>query len=142
MARTQLRSGISRRNDDAQGIEHREFASIVYGRDNSYGWDIEYATVDRIARADLQQFYRRYFFPKNTMLAVRGDFDAAQMKAKIEKLFADWTVEQPPVPPFPKVEAKPAPGTYLAAKADVTQTFFSWATWAAKSAIRTTPLWK
>ena len=125
LARTQLRSGISRRNDDAQGIEHREFASIVYGRDNSYGWDIEYATLDRIARADLQQFYRRYFFPKNTLLAVRGDFDAAQMKAKIEKLFADWTVEQPPVPPFPKVEAKPAPGTYLAAKTDVTQTFFA-----------------
>jgi hypothetical protein len=34
-------------------------------------------------------------------------------------------VEQPPVPPFPKVEGKPAPGTYLAAKTDVTQTFFA-----------------
>ena len=104
--------------------QHREFADIVYGRDTPYGWEIEYATVDRIARADLQAFYRRYFFPNNVMLAVRGDFDTAEMKAEIEKLFADWTVEQPPVPPFPKVEAKPAPGMYLAAKTDVTQTFF------------------
>jgi len=125
LARTQLRSTISRRNDDAHGIEGREFANLVYGKDSPYGWDLEYATLDRIARADLQQFHSRYFFPKNVMLAVRGDFDTAQMKARIEKLFADWTAEQPPVPAFPKVEAKPAPGVYLAAKKDVTQTFFA-----------------
>jgi len=125
LARTQLRSSISRRNDDAHAIQHREFGDIVYGQDSPYGWDIEYATIDRIARADLQAFQRRYFFPKNVMLAVRGDFDTVQMKARIEKLFADWTVEQPPVPAFPKVEAKPTPGVYLAAKTDVTQTFFS-----------------
>src|SRR6185369_16387265 len=33
--------------------------------------------------------------------------------------------EQPPVPAFPPVTAKPAPGVFLAEKADVTQTFFS-----------------
>ena len=59
------------------------------------------------------------------MLAVHGDFSAPEMKAKLEKLFADWTYRQPPVPPFPEVTAKAAPGIYLAAKDDVTQTFFS-----------------
>jgi len=54
-----------------------------------------------------------------------GDFDTTAMKAKIEKLFADWTVQQPPVPEFPKVGGKPAPGAFLAVKKDVTQTFFS-----------------
>ncbi len=47
------------------------------------------------------------------------------MKDKLEKLFADWKVEQPPVPAFPAVTAKPAPGVYLAEKPDVTQTFFA-----------------
>jgi predicted Zn-dependent peptidase len=125
LARTQLRSSIARRNDDAREIEQREFDDIVYGPDSPYGWQMEYATIDRIARSDLQAFHQRYFFPKNVMLAVRGDFDTAQMKAQIEKLFADWTFEQRPVRAFPKVEAKPAPGVYLAAKTDVTQTFFS-----------------
>ena len=125
LARTQLRGGIARRNDDARGMAEREFAGIVYGKDTPYGWDMEYATVDRITRADLQDFYKRYFFPANIMLGVWGDFDTAEMKAKIEKLFSDWTVEQPPVPEFPKVGGKPAPGTYLAVKKDVTQTFFS-----------------
>ena len=33
--------------------------------------------------------------------------------------------KQAPVPPFPPVTAKPAPGVYLAAKQDVTQTSFA-----------------
>jgi len=125
LARTQLRSSISRRNDNAAGIAGREFTDTVYGRNTPYGWRLEYATVDRITRADLQAFHQRYFFPANVLLAVWGDFDTAQMRAHLEKLFAGWTVKQPPVPPFPKVEAKPAPGVFLAAKNDVTQTFFA-----------------
>ena len=125
LIKTQLRSSIARRNDDAHGIAEREFSDIVYGRDTPYGWRTEYATIDRITRADLQSFYQRYFFPANVMLAIRGDFDAAAMKAKVEELFAGWTVKQPPVPAFPTVTAKPQPGTYLAVKEDVTQTFFA-----------------
>jgi zinc protease len=124
LARTQLRGGIARRNDDARGVAEREFAGIVYGKDTPYGWDMEYATVDRITRGDLQDFYKRYFFPANIMLGVWGDFDTAGMKAKIEKLFSDWTVQQPPVPEFPNAGGKPAPGAYVAVKKDVTQTFF------------------
>ncbi|HZT29339.1 MAG TPA: pitrilysin family protein [Bryobacteraceae bacterium] len=124
LAKTQLRSSIARRNDDEHGIAQREFANIVYGRSTPYGWQIEYATVNRIQREDLLGFYRRYFFPANTMLAIRGDFSTAQMKARIEKLFADWTVEQPKVPAFPAVQRESAAGVYLASKNDVTQTAF------------------
>jgi zinc protease len=125
LAKSQLHSSIARRNDDPHSILGREYASILYGRDNPYGWDDTHAAIDRITRADLQNFYKRYFFPKNVMLAVWGDFDSAQMKAQVEKLFADWTVEQPPVPEFPKVTQRNAAGTYLAEKRDVAQTFFS-----------------
>ena len=125
LARTELRGGIARRNDDARGVAEREFADIVYGKDSPYGWQVEYATANRITRADLQDFYKRYFFPANIALGVWGDFDTAGMKGKIEKLFSDFAVEQPPVPEFPKVGGSPAPGAYLAVKKDVTQTFFS-----------------
>lgn len=125
LAKVQLRGGIARRNDDAQDLSQREFSNIVYGNDTPYGWQEEYSTVARIARTDLQDFHRRYFFPKNVLLAVWGDFDTAEMKSKLERLFADWTVEQPAVPPFPKVRTKTDPGVYLAVKKDVTQTFFA-----------------
>src|SRR5207253_6153909 len=36
-----------------------------------------------------------------------------------------WKYTQPPVPSFPKVQAVAAPGVYVAAKTDVTQTFFN-----------------
>lgn len=125
LAKGQIRSAISRRNDEARSISEREFADIVYGRDTPYGWEMQYATVDRITRGDLLDFYKRYFFPKNVILAVWGDFNSAEMKTKLQKLFADWTVEQPPVPAFPKVTAQSQPGTFLASKKDVEQTFFT-----------------
>ena len=125
LAKTELRSGISRRNDDPHGIVEREFANTVYGRNTPYGWQLEYATVDRITRDNVAGFYQRYFFPANVMLAIIGDFSAADMKTKLEKVFAGWTVKQPPVPPFPPVDAKPERGIFLATKTDVDQTFFS-----------------
>lgn len=122
LIKTQLRSGIARRNDDAHGISQREFDSLIYGPHTPYGWQIEYATLDNIKRDDVVQFYKRYYFPANTMLAVQGDFSAPEMKAKLEKLFGSWNAQQPPVPPFPAVSSNPKPGIYVATKTDVTQT--------------------
>lgn len=124
LARTGMSGGIARRNDEPHSLAEREFTNTVYGKNTPYGWDEEYDTINRVTRGDLVNFYTRYFFPANTMLAVWGDFSAPEMKARLEKLFADWTVEQPPVPAFPPVSAKAAAGTYLASKSDVTQTFF------------------
>lgn len=123
LAKSQIRSGISRRNDDAQSIAGRELQQILYGKNTPYGWDLEYEHVDRIQREDLVAFYKRYFFPANVMLAIQGDFSAPEMQAKLQQLFADWTYAQPAVPAFPEVSAKPSPGIYLAVKEDVTQSF-------------------
>ena len=125
LEKSQTRSGISRRNDDAASVASREFTNIAYGRDTPYGWQLEYATVNRIARDDLVSFYRSYYFPANILLAVWGDFDTAQMKARLDKLFGGWNYQQPPVPPFPQVKKAAAPGAYVADKSDVTQTFLT-----------------
>jgi hypothetical protein len=82
--------------------------------------------VDRITRNDVRAFYTRYFFPANTTLGVWGDFDAAQMKAAIEKEFGDWTIAAQPAPVFPKWTETPSAGLYLAEKKDAsTQTYFA-----------------
>ncbi|HEY3840347.1 MAG TPA: insulinase family protein, partial [Bryobacteraceae bacterium] len=69
-------------------------------------------------------FYQRYFFPANTILALTGDFNAAEMHAKLEKLFSDWTVKRDAVPSFPAVDKVSHPGVFLAVKTNVTQTNF------------------
>ncbi len=124
LAKNELRSGISRRNDDAGSIASREFANIVYGRNTPYGWMMNYEDIDRIHRDDLVAFYKRYFFPGNIMLAVYGDFSTPEMRATLEKAFGGWTYTQPAAPPFPAVAEKPHPGVFLATKKDVNQTSF------------------
>ena len=124
LAKSEMRSGIARRNDDAHGVADREFADIVYGKDSPYGWQIEYATLDRIDRAGVMGFYKRYFFPSNMLMAVWGDFSTPDMEARLTSLFANWNYQQPVVPPFPPVRDKAKPGIYVAQKDDVTQTFF------------------
>ena len=118
----QARGAIARRNDDASGIASREFRNLIYGGDTPYGWRIEYEHLDAITREDLLAFYRRYVFPANLKLALYGDFSSEEMKAKVEKVFAGWTTEQPPVPAFPAVERRPKGGVFVVEKSDVNQT--------------------
>ncbi len=123
LAKTQIKSAISRRNDDPEGIAQRAFLRLIYGTDTPYGGEEEYDTINAIKRADVTDFYKRYFFPSNIILSVYGDFDSARLKERLETLLGSWQASEPKVPPFPKVDAQPAPGVYFVSKKDVTQTF-------------------
>jgi zinc protease len=120
-ARAQLHAIVAHRNDAPGAVGAREFISAVYGKDNSYGWQLEHTGLDRIHRADVQAFYRRYFFPANVILGISGDFDSAAMKASLEKLFGSWNAKQPAVPEFPKLGEAPAGAVYFAEKQNMTQ---------------------
>lgn len=103
-AKSQQRSAISRRNDNARQIASREFDKLVYGEDSPYSRTPEYYTVDRIQRQDLVDFHDTYFHPNNVILSVWGDFDADAMEDRIREQFADWTAPEdfePPTPPEP-----------------------------------------
>lgn len=104
LAKVQIRSGISRRNDDVGGIANREFDKLIYGADSPYARHEEYATIDAIDREDLVAFHKQYFHPNNVALAVWGDFKWKDMKKKIEQALGDWPRgEAAPVQP-PQVD--------------------------------------
>ncbi len=124
-AKAELRTAIAHRNDDARRIAAREFGAMLYGKTTPYGRREEYSTVDRVTRGDLLAFHRRYFYPKNILLAVWGDFDAAAMRSSIEKLFADWTVEGSGPPAFPNVGESAGAVVYQATKRDAGRTYFA-----------------
>lgn len=124
VAKNQLRSVIARRNDQPSSIASREFNRLLYGPQTPWGRQMEYETLERITRDDLIAFHRRYYFPKNILLAIHGDFSPAAMRGELEKLFADWQAQQEPVGPLPAVTHRAQPGVYLAEKNDVNQTFF------------------
>ena len=125
LLKMQYRSAIGRRYDDAGEVNNAEFSDTVYGKDTPFGRSIEYETLDRIQREDLIAFHKRYYFPANVRLAIQGDFDKAAMRARLEQIFANWTVQQQPVPEFPKVTHVAKPGIYVGDKKEVNQTSFS-----------------
>jgi len=126
MAKAQIRQAISHRNDVARTLAHREFTSLIYGKDTPYGWQPEYATLDPIRRADVRGFHQHYFSPSNTTLGIWGDFNSETMKAELEKVFGDWKAAQPAAPvDFGKVRTAPAPGVFLAERKDTQPSSFS-----------------
>ena len=120
LAKRQMDTAISRRNDDASSIARREAMMLGYGKDSPYARIPEYATVAAVTRDDLVNWHEKYVHPNNIILGIAGDFDPAAMEAKLRATFASWQRG----PELPKVEAKidPAkPGVYFVAKNDVNQ---------------------
>jgi zinc protease len=125
LMKVRMRNAIAHRNDNPAAILRREFVSTVFGKDSPYGAQVEYFNVDRINRRDLVEFHKRYFFPGNVIVALSGDFVAAEMKIRMEAFFDDWKSDQPPVPAFPEAGNAIAPGKFLAVKKDATHSFFA-----------------
>ena len=120
LRKQQMLQEMKQRNDDSSSIEEREAEFLAYGEDF---WANRYPTkdsVDSITREDLQHFHQAWFQPENFVLAVSGDFDRAQMLAKLEKLFSDWPFKGQKPPPIPTNTHFAAPGAYLVDK-DVNQ---------------------
>jgi len=110
LAKTKLRSEISRRNDEVMGLARREFIKLIYGADSPYARQIEYDDVDNLTREDLFSFYSKYFRPDETLISVVGDFNSIEMKAIFERELGDWTNATPkPQYPLPKIpDMKPS----------------------------------
>jgi predicted Zn-dependent peptidase len=103
LAKIREKTAISRRNDEVGQITYREFQKLIYGKDSPYARHPEYATIEAITRQDIVDFYNKYFFPNNTIMAVWGDFGPKDMVAKIKKALGKWKAAKVEVPAPPEV---------------------------------------
>jgi zinc protease len=53
-------------------------------RNNTMGWESDLRGIDH---GDLVSFYRRYYGPRNAVLAIAGDFDPARIEAQVREIF-------------------------------------------------------
>jgi len=121
IAQKEAFDAISRRNDDVGEIAHRETVKLAYGPNNPYARQAEYATVSAITRQDLIDWHKKYVQPNNIILGVSGDFDAADMEAKLRAAFDSWP-KGPGAPRKNEIKYSPAAaGNYLVTKDDVNQ---------------------
>lgn len=122
LAKTKMRSQISRRNDEVMSLSRREFVKLIYGKDSPYARQIEYDDVDNLNKEDLDSFYTKYFRPDETLIAVVGDFDSKEMKNLFEKYLGKWENNTPkPKYTLPKIREM-EPSLNFIEKNDVEQT--------------------
>jgi zinc protease len=120
IAQKEENDAISRRNDQVGEIAHRETVKLAYGPDNPYARVPEYASVAAITRQDLIDWHGKYVHPNNIILGISGDFNSADMEARLRAAFDSWP--KGPILPKNVIKYSPAPaGYYLVPKDDVNQ---------------------
>ena len=120
LAKAQVNTAISRRNDQPGSIVGREVIRLGYGVSSPYARQPEYATVASITREDLLDFHKRTVHPNNIIVSFIGDFDSAKMEKRLRDAFS--SLPRGPQISKPDPAMTPAkPGLYFVAKEDVTQ---------------------
>lgn len=88
------------------------FNEIVFGaaplHRPSVGYD---RTVSALTRADIERLYRRFYVPNNTIIAIVGDIDRVEIKARVASLFGSWARSEFESPSVIKPQRQTAPIT-------------------------------
>ena len=81
-------------------------------------------SLKAITRDDIVAYHKAHYTPDNTVLAVAGDFSAAEMQKLLETKFGGWSGKAVPAVAVP--QPKPAAGKRLLLidKPDSTQTYY------------------
>lgn len=120
LLKTQQLQAIERRNDSTDDIEAREWSRIMRGDAHFTTAFPTKASIEGMTRDDLVAFHKAWVHPGNFIVAVAGDFQPADMAARLENAMAGWAVGTL-AGPVPRPAHTPLPGLYLVNKADVNQ---------------------
>ena len=115
LAKARLIDQLRQANDQPSQILSREFEALLYG-DHPLTRQPTKATYDGLTPADLKAFHSKYFFPKNIILSVSGDFAKADLKSKINRLAGGWNSRGLQIPALAKSFPQVEPGVYFIQK--------------------------
>ena len=118
--------GVRAAKDEARSVLGTYYNGYLYNG-NGYGRaaDGDEISLTKIHRDAIVKFYETYYAPGNIILAVAGDFQAADMKKKLQEVFGQWPskpVTAIKIPVLPPVKGKKL---LLVDKPDSTQTYFA-----------------
>jgi zinc protease len=89
------------RQDEGQpyNVAEEAMGHLLFPKGHPYYGNVigSHADVEAARLLDVREFFHDYYTPNNASIAIVGDFDAATIKAKVEKFFA-------PIPKGPAVE--------------------------------------
>lgn len=103
--RDNLLSSLARRKDSPPLVAGMTLARVLFGERHPFGWPSSgtQESVGRIARADIQDFFGKFYRPNNAVLVVAGDISEAEVRTKMDKLLARWKPKSLPRAVMPRV---------------------------------------
>ncbi len=121
-SRADVLSSLRQRNNDTRSIEEREWQFLVYGdHPSSKPFRSTERTIDSITREDMIEFHKKYFFPRNFLFAVSGDFKTKEILKKLDGMLAGWSGHELELTEIPDRLPDPVPGVYMIEKEGVNQ---------------------
>ena len=105
--KTQRISALQSSKNDPNQISAIATSTINYGTEHPYGVNTSEESVNNISIDDIKNYYKTYWRPNESYLAVVGDITEADAKALAIRYFGDWKSEAVPSHTY-KVPEKPA----------------------------------
>jgi len=118
--------GVKGAKDDAQNVILLYYYGYLYGA-RPYGRPDggDEDSLKHVQREGIVKFYDTYYAPGNTLLAVVGDFNAVEMKKKLEEVLGAWSAKTAPAVAIPATASVKGKRLLLVDKLDATQTYFA-----------------
>jgi zinc protease len=122
----QTLDGVRAAKDDPRSVLRAYYNGYLFNGEG-YGRpaDGDETSLTKIQRDAIVKFYEAYYEPENTILAVAGDFQSAEMKKKLEEVFGQWPSKHVTAVKIPASPAAKGKRLLLVDKADATQTYFA-----------------
>ncbi len=112
---------IRRRWDNPAGTAFTLWNELLYGLQAPEGRRTTSASVNAISRTDLVAFHRSSLLGRRFLIAVCGDFDPAEMTARVKRDFAAWPAGPAGKSALAPVALAAKPGIYVADRPDMNQ---------------------
>jgi zinc protease len=118
--------GVRASKDSASSVIFDYYEGYLYDG-KAYGRPTggDEVSLTKIKRDSIVKFYETYYTPGNTILAVAGDFNAADVKKKIEDTCGAWPAKPTPAVQWDSIAPARGKRLLLVNKSDATQTFFA-----------------
>jgi predicted Zn-dependent peptidase len=117
--------GVKAAKDQAESVMFNYYDGYLFGSHPYARPGGDELTLKKIQRDAIVKFYQTYYVPSNTILAVAGEFNAAELKKKLEDAFGAWPAKTAPAVSIPATAAVKGKRLLLVDKPDATQTYFA-----------------
>ncbi|BCL38024.1 M16 family metallopeptidase [Nostoc sp. MS1] len=97
LSRQRALIGLKAQLDDPGSLGRRVFQQAIYPENHPFYTFPTEASLKSISREDVVRFYRQYYRPDTTTIALVGDFDPDKVKKLLNQSFGKWqAIGQPP----------------------------------------------